>query len=103
MPIFPELCATGRGEQFCLPGHELVERRTGRRQENAVAVKHGRLVLRELVLDVPETVKAGRPKAAVAKQPVPLTASQDGRRMTLRLDEAVVLDAGQTLTVVLSW
>ncbi|HEV3259845.1 MAG TPA: GH116 family glycosyl hydrolase [Gemmataceae bacterium] len=81
----------------------LSQRRTGRRQDNAVAVKHGRLVLRELVLDVPETVKAGRPKAAVAKQAVAMTASQEGRRMTLSLDEALILEAGQTLTVVLSW
>jgi uncharacterized protein (DUF608 family) len=82
----------------------LRQRRAERRQESAVTVKHGRVVLRELVLGLPENVSVKEVKVVAAGKPI--TAEQrrnDSGRLFLKLGEPVTLETDQDLTVTLTW
>ena len=82
----------------------LRQRRAERRQENAVTVKHGRVVLRELVLGPPENVAVKEVQVAAAGRPVRVEQGRDdGGRLLLKLGEPLTLEPDQTLQVVLTW
>jgi uncharacterized protein (DUF608 family) len=83
----------------------LRQKRSEEKQESAVEVKHGRVSVRELVLEMPEkvTVKEarvshGRKVLLISREP-----TQDGRKLVVRLDDTTVIEAGETLTVALLW
>jgi uncharacterized protein (DUF608 family) len=83
----------------------LRQHRGERRQENAVAVKHGRLTLRELMVEVPEKVSLKEVQASVAGRPVKseTRTAEDGRRVTVRFAEPAQLQADETLSVAVIW
>jgi non-lysosomal glucosylceramidase len=83
----------------------LSQKRGDGRQEDQVAVKHGRVVLRELVLEVPENVTVKEARVAVGDRTVPADrkATSEKRQVVLSLGGPVTVEAGQTLAVNLRW
>jgi uncharacterized protein (DUF608 family) len=83
----------------------LGQRRGEQRQENHVAVKHGQVMLREVVLQTPEKVTVRETRAQVGHRTVKVVSRVDdqARTVTLKLAEPVTLQAGETLTVTQAW
>jgi uncharacterized protein (DUF608 family) len=83
----------------------LAQRRQKRVQEDQVGVKHGRLSLREFVLEVPEGVKVSRVETAAGGVKVnsSYAAKEKGKRIVIRFEQPLLLKAGQTLVAKLGW
>jgi uncharacterized protein (DUF608 family) len=82
----------------------LRQRRAEGRQESAVTVKHGRVVLRELVLGLPENLTVKEAQVDAAGRPVRAEQRRDDSgRLLLKLGEAITLETDQTLTATLTW
>jgi uncharacterized protein (DUF608 family) len=83
----------------------LVQRRGERGQENAIAVKHGQILLRVVALQVPEKVTVRETRVSVGDRMVKAESHLDdqARTVTLRLAGPVMLQAGETLTVTQTW
>jgi non-lysosomal glucosylceramidase len=83
----------------------LGQRRGERRQESTIAVKHGQVTLREVVLQPPEKVTVREARVSVGDRAVKAEFHLDdpARAVTLRLAEPIAVQAGETLTVSLRW
>jgi uncharacterized protein (DUF608 family) len=72
-------------------------------QTNGLDIKHGTLRLRELTFEVPAGVKQTQARVELnAKTPSHQT-SQMGRRVQIKFNEALVVQAGETLNVTHTW
>jgi familyl 116 glycosyl hydrolase-like protein len=81
----------------------LSQKRDGTSQRNEVAVTHGKLTLRELVLEAPEGASVTQVAASRASQPLDVQWKQQGAQVSIRTSQPATIDAGQTLHVQLSW
>ncbi len=81
----------------------LRQRRAKRAQENALAVKHGQVNLKELNVEVPAGAKITEANLELDGRSVTARHNQDGRRVTLILANPFVMQAGQTLKIKLTW
>jgi hypothetical protein len=81
----------------------LRQKRGEKSQENQIDVRHGRVILKQLVLDVPEGVKVTQTKLAEGEHDIDIKASQDGRAVKIDLPESLTLEAGKVLTVAIQW
>jgi uncharacterized protein (DUF608 family) len=81
----------------------LGQRRQERAQEDRIAVKHGQVRLRQLVVEVPAEAKDVRAHVTLGERELKAETSKDGARVTLTLAAPSVVSAGQTLTARLTW
>lgn len=81
----------------------LVQKRREGSQENRIEPKYGKLKVRELAVTVPRGVKVARATVAIGDQNPAVEMKRNGERVTLALAAPVVVDAGQSLSVTLTW
>ncbi|HJT78607.1 MAG TPA: GH116 family glycosyl hydrolase, partial [Gemmataceae bacterium] len=83
----------------------LRQRRAEGRQESAVEVKHGKVSVRELVLEVPDNVRVKEARVSLHGKALPASGGpmQDGRKLTVRLGEPAVIQTGETLSAAVVW
>jgi non-lysosomal glucosylceramidase len=81
----------------------LTQKRGEKMQENHIDVRHGRVTLKQLVLEVPEGAKITQAKLAEGERVIDLKMSQDRRVVTIDLAESLTLEAGKGLTVAIRW
>jgi non-lysosomal glucosylceramidase len=74
-----------------------------RTQTNEIAVRWGRLRLRTVALELPEGAALTEATVTLDGERVPVTARQDGRRVTASMPRDVVVGTGQALHVVSRW
>jgi uncharacterized protein (DUF608 family) len=82
----------------------LRQQRTEHSQQNHIEVKHGQVTLRELLFEVPKSVKFQEVAVMVGGQEVEAKAKlEQGARVTVALGKAVDLKAGENLSVTMKW
>ena len=81
----------------------LQQRRHERSQENRIEMKHGRVTLHELTIELPEGAKVEGANITVGKRSVAGKVSQRQQRLTLTFETALVLEAGKSLAVTMKW
>ncbi|MBM3333108.1 hypothetical protein FJY63_00435, partial [Candidatus Sumerlaeota bacterium] len=81
----------------------LSQTRRGKRQESAIKVVYGKLMLRELTLRVPEGVSAPKATAHLANKAVEARVVVARGQAQLAFRQPVTVAEGQTLSVRLSW
>ena len=72
-------------------------------QTNGIEVKHGTVKLREMVFEVPKGVKQPAARLEVNGRMPSHRSTQVGRRVRITLDESLVLQSGETLSVIHTW
>jgi non-lysosomal glucosylceramidase len=80
----------------------LHQRRSDNSQENHIEVKYGQVTLRELLFEVPKSVKVQDAVVTASGQPV-RSGLQQKDRIVLTLDKPVELKADQSLKVTMNW
>jgi hypothetical protein len=81
----------------------LRQRRKERAQEDRIEVKHGRVKLRQLVLETPADAKNVSARVMLGERELKTTLDREGNRVTLTLAEPVTIRANQTLQTRLAW
>jgi non-lysosomal glucosylceramidase len=79
------------------------QRREEKRQQDVLAVSHGRCELRELRFGLPAGTKSVQGKASLDDQPLNADVSAQGGLATIRLHSPITAVAGQKVTVALEW
>ena len=79
------------------------QKRSAGRQTNRIAVKWGQLRLETLAFELPEGAKLGGTHVQVPGHSQPIRAKQDGRRVVLTLKMPIVIEAGQSIEVRLTY
>jgi hypothetical protein len=77
------------------------QRRQGKQQTQGIAVLWGKLRLTSLTFELPEGAKLDKAAVSHGGKPLPATASQDGRRVTISLAAAAVVASGESLQATL--
>lgn len=62
-------------------------------------LRHGKLALATMDLELPAEGLSAHPKVTVGTQPVPVTSKTEGRRLRIEFKQTLQLDQGQKLTI----
>jgi non-lysosomal glucosylceramidase len=81
----------------------LKQKRREKSQENGIEVRHGRVTLKQLVLEAPETVKVTKSTLREGEKDIDANTTQEGQFVKLTLAETLVLEAGKSLVAQLEW
>jgi non-lysosomal glucosylceramidase len=72
-------------------------------QTNGIEVKHGSVQLRELVFELPANVRHTGVRIEIQGRLVPSKATQTEQRIEIRLDEPILVNAGDSLVATHTW
>ena len=78
------------------------QKRQSHGQSNRIAVKWGQLRVESLAFELPRDTKLQQASAMMAGQPLPITATQDGSRVTVLLSQPAVIEVGQDIAIQMS-
>jgi len=81
----------------------LVQKRADGRQTNRIDLAWGRLRVRTLVFELPETAGEARATVTAGGKQVGARLSREGPRATLTLERDAAIEAGQAIETVLTW
>jgi non-lysosomal glucosylceramidase len=81
----------------------IAQHREGDRQADKIEVRWGTLRARELRFELPEAADLAKATVEVAGKRVAASSSQEGRKVTLRLETEAAVREGETVAVELSW
>ena len=81
----------------------LVQKRSGSRQTSRIDLAWGRLRARTLVFELPGDAAEAKAVVTAAGKKVDARATRQGQRVTLTLDNDVVIETGQAIETVLTW
>jgi uncharacterized protein (DUF608 family) len=81
----------------------LRQKRREKEQENQIQMRHGRLSLRQVVVEAPDTAKVVQSKLAVGDKVVEAKRAQEGPTVMFTWAEPLILEPGQSLVATLMW
>lgn len=80
----------------------LRQKRAAGRQTNRIELKHGKLAIQTLAVDLPKDAQAKQVSVTVAGRAVQPQHKQDGTRLLLTLPERLTIDKGQAVEIVVT-
>jgi hypothetical protein len=81
----------------------LKQKRREKSQENGIDVRHGRVMLKQLVLEVPEDVKVAKSTLRQGEKDIDAKTTQVGRTVKLTLAEPLVMEESKGVSATLGW